>query len=63
MKFGIKEDVVSICTTRTILQLGCMNCVALTECIRFKSRHNGVSPYEYSKTISQESEVKENEED
>ena len=55
------DDLYSVCATRTLLKLSCMNCVSLKECTRFKSRHNGVTPYEYSKQLANESEVKENE--
>ena len=53
-------DMASTCKTRTLLDLGCRCCAKRKECIQFKFRHNGVSPYEYSKLESKEE--KDNEE-
>ena len=47
-------DMASTCKTRTLLELGCRGCTGRKECIQFKFRHNGVSPYEYSKSESKE---------
>lgn len=53
-------DMASTCKTRTLLDLGCRQCMKRKECITFKFKHNGVSPYEYSKLESKEE--KDNEE-
>ena len=53
-------DIASTCKTRTLLDLGCRGCTKKKGCIQFKFRHNGVSPYEYSKIESKEE--KDNEE-
>ena len=59
----IKEDLVSVCTTRTILHLSCENCICYdNDCARFKKRHNGVTPYEYTHSLDEEREEKKNEE-
>ena len=64
MKYKIKEDLLSVCTTRTILNLKCDNCVCKDgDCKRFKASHNGVSPYEYNHSLVEEREENENEED
>lgn len=53
-------DMASTCKIRTLLNLGCRGCARRKECIKFKFRHNGVTPYEYSKLESKEE--KDNEE-
>lgn len=42
-------DLLSVCKSRTNLDLGCRRCIARSECIPFKFNHNGLSPYEYNK--------------
>ena len=54
------EDLYSTCATRTMLQLGCRQCKRRKECIQFKFDHNGISPYEYNKSLNKEE--KDNEE-
>ena len=47
-------DMASTCKTRTLLDLGCRQCARRKECIKFKFCHNGISPYEYRKSESEE---------
>lgn len=58
----VKEDLYSICATRTVLELGCSNCVARdTDCHKHKQVHHDESPYEtYNKFLAQEREENEN---
>ena len=48
------EDLYSTCATRTLLNLGCRQCLRRKECITFKFKHNGVSPYEYKKSLKED---------
>lgn len=48
------EDLYSTCASRTLLELGCRKCKRRKECITFKFKHNGVSPYEYKKSLKEE---------
>lgn len=47
-------DMASTCKTRTLLDLGCRQCMRRKECITFKFKHNGVSPYEYKQILKEE---------
>lgn len=47
-------DLFSTCATRTLLELGCRQCKRRKECVPFKFDHNGVSPYEYKKSLKEE---------
>lgn len=51
-----KEDLYSMCTTRTLLDLGCRQCKRRKECIQFKFNHDGISPYEYTKSLKEDEE-------
>lgn len=61
-KVIVNEDLYSICATRTLLNLGCENCVACNrECRLHKKVHNGKSPYDsFNKILADERKVKEN---
>lgn len=48
------EDLYSTCATRTLLELGCRQCMRHKECINFKFKHNGVSPYEYKNSLKED---------
>lgn len=58
----VNQDLYSICATRTLLELGCANCVEYEErCKKFKSVHHGATPYEiYNNYLAEESEENEN---
>lgn len=58
----VNDDLYSICATRTLLKLGCTNCVACdNDCHKHKQVHHGETPYEtYNKFLAEESEEKEN---
>lgn len=48
------EDLYSTCATRTLLELGCRQCMRRKECITFKFKHEGISPYEYKKSLKED---------
>lgn len=48
------EDLYSTCAARTLLELGCRQCMRRKECINFKFKHNGVSPYEYKNSLKED---------
>lgn len=58
----VNSDLYSICATRTVLELGCTNCVARDiECKRFKAGHHGSTPYDiHNYYLANESEENEN---
>ena len=58
----VNIDLYYICSTRTLLCLGCDNCVERDErCKRFKAGHHGATPYDiYNKYLAEESEENEN---
>jgi hypothetical protein len=49
-----QEDILSTCKVRTLLELGCRQCKSRRQCIDFKFKHNGLSPYEYNNIKSKE---------
>jgi hypothetical protein len=49
-----QEDILSTCKVRTLLGLGCRQCKSRRQCIDFKFKHNGLSPYEYNKLFKEE---------
>ena len=58
----VNSDLYSICATRTLLGLGCTNCVELDgKCKQFKAGHHGATPYDiYNNYLAEESEENEN---
>ena len=50
------EDLYSTCKTRTLLELGCRQCKRRKDCIQFKFNHDGISPYEYEKSLKEDGE-------
>lgn len=57
----VNMDLYSICATRTLLGLGCNNCVERNErCKQFKAGHHGETPYDiYNIYLAEESEENE----